>query len=77
MNVKWDESTMRDWLNGTDDYDDETGSKYNGTWNFFDKAFTKDQADSIVITTNKTPASVQSPFSPFYGTVIMLLYAQK
>lgn len=57
MNVKWDESTMRDWLNGTDDYDDETGSKYNGTWNFFDKAFTKDQADSIVITTNKTPAS--------------------
>ena len=56
MNVKWDESSIRDWLNGTDEYDDETGSKYNGTWNFFDKAFTDEQAASILTTTNKTPA---------------------
>lgn len=58
-NVDWDKSSMRDWLNGTDDYDDETGSKYSGTWNFYDKAFSESDRSFIVTTTNKTAKNEQ------------------
>ena len=57
MNSKWDESSIRDWLNGTDEYDDETGSKYSGTWNFFDKAFSNEDKAYLKTSSIKTPAS--------------------
>lgn len=57
VNNKWDESSIRDWLNGTDEYDDETGSKYPGTWNFYDKAFTEEDASYLIATTNKNSAN--------------------
>lgn len=59
VNNKWDNSSIRDWLNGTNEYDDETGSKYTGTWNFYDKAFTDEEAAFLVATTNKNAANEQ------------------
>lgn len=58
-NVDWDKCSIRDWLNGTDDYDDETGSKYSGTWNFYDKAFSEEDASFLIKTTNKTAKNEQ------------------
>lgn len=38
----WADSSMRDWLNGTDDYA-IGGEKYAETWNFIDRAFTNEE----------------------------------
>lgn len=49
----WAESTLRDWLNGTGDYA-LGGEKYAEQWNFFDRAFTPEEQNSLIAVTNKT-----------------------
>ena len=50
--VQWDESTLRDWLNGTDDYA-RGGEKYVENWNFIDRAFTETDIAAIRPVENK------------------------
>ena len=39
----WEESSMRDWLNGTDDYNINNGEKYNEYLNFINRAFSDEE----------------------------------
>lgn len=43
----WAESSMRSWLNGTDDYDVSTGEAYKTYLNFINRAFTTAEISSI------------------------------
>ena len=43
----WETSSIRDWLNGTRDYDARTGSAYNTQLNFINRAFTSDEISRI------------------------------
>ena len=58
----WETSSMRDWLNGTGDYDARTGSAYNTQLNFINRAFT-DQEISRIQTVSLTAAD-----NEIYGT---------
>lgn len=49
----WAESSIRDWLGGTGDYA-KGGVKYLESWNFFDRAFTDSEQQSIAVTKNTT-----------------------
>ena len=51
--TQWDESTIRDWLNGTDDYA-KGGEKYVESWNFIDRAFSEADAAQIKTVDNAT-----------------------
>lgn len=51
--VQWEGSTIRDWLNGTDDYA-RSGEKYIESWNFIDRAFKEDEISQIKSVSNKT-----------------------
>ena len=49
----WEESTLRDWLNGTDDYA-RGGEKFVESWNFFDRAFSEEERAALRSVTNVT-----------------------
>ena len=49
----WANSTLRDWLNGTDEYA-KGGEKYVASWNFIDRAFTEQEQAMLKTVTNKT-----------------------
>lgn len=42
----WKDSSMRDWLNGTDTYA-KGGEDYTKSWNFVNRAFTQNELDQI------------------------------
>ncbi|MBP5729930.1 MAG: hypothetical protein J6X19_01890, partial [Clostridia bacterium] len=49
----WEESTLRDWLNGTDEYA-RGGEKFVESWNFFDRAFNETERTALISVTNTT-----------------------
>ncbi|MBO4325665.1 MAG: hypothetical protein J5950_00135 [Clostridia bacterium] len=51
--VQWEGSTLRDWLNGTDDYA-RGGEKFVESWNFIDRAFTETEIGALKTVTNTT-----------------------
>lgn len=49
----WEDSTLRDWLNGTDDYA-RGGEKFVKGWNFYDRAFSESEKEALKSVTNNT-----------------------
>lgn len=49
----WEDSTLRDWLNGTDEYA-RGGEKFVERWNFFDRAFNETEQAALKSVTNTT-----------------------
>ena len=43
----WAESSLRDWLNGTDEYDINNGANYKAELNFLNRAFTEAEISAL------------------------------
>lgn len=43
----WEESSIRDWLNGTDDYDMNNGANYKEELNFLNRAFSQEEISAL------------------------------
>lgn len=60
--VSWADSSMRDWLNGTDEYA-VGGAKYKNYWNFYHRAFSEEERGAI------RPSVIQTEDHEVYGTL--------